>query len=52
MRKSFTFHDFHKLNLGGRLVLLTFGEYSQKYLGCSNPAKRRKVIKYFYDSLK
>ena len=52
MRKSYTFHDFQKLNLGGKLVLLTFGQYCHKNFGCSNPAKRRKVIKYYYDHLK
>lgn len=48
--KSKSFNDFGSLLLKGQLKLLTFGEYSALTIGNSNKAKRRKVIKYFYDS--
>lgn len=49
--KAKTFHDFNKLILKGEQILLTFGEYCMKNIGNSNPAKRRKVITYFYKKI-
>ena len=51
LKKANTFHDFSKLIFGGNQVLLTFGQYCAKNIGCANPAKRRKVIAYFYKSI-
>jgi hypothetical protein len=48
LKKAHTFNDFNKLILRGNQILLTFGQYCAKNIGCSNPAKRRKVIQYFY----
>ena len=49
--KSKSFNDFGSLLLKGKLKLLTFGQYSALTIGNCNKIKRRKVIKYFYDSL-
>lgn len=49
--KSKSFNDFGSLLLKGKLKLLTFGQYSALTIGNCDKIKRRKVIKYFYDSL-
>ena len=51
LKKAHTFHDFNKLILGGNQILLTFGQYCTKNIGCSNPTKRRKKIQYFYKKI-
>ena len=49
--KAKTFNDFSQLILKGQLVLLTFGQFCAKNIGKSNPAKRRKLITYFYKKI-
>ena len=51
LKKAHSFNDFSKLLLRGKLVLLTYGQYCARNIGCSNPVKRRKIIKYFYKSI-
>jgi len=48
MKRSYTFHDFHKLILFGKQRLLTLGEYDRKPFTCKHC--RRVIIQHFFKS--